>query len=69
LDGQVGLVTAGGGIVAGVARELATAGMRIAVTGRTEAQVRAVASSPLWPGESCDVISDVKLAERIVAAP
>lgn len=44
LDGQVGLVTGGGrGIGASVARELAAAGMRIAVTGRTAAQVRAVA--------------------------
>jgi NAD(P)-dependent dehydrogenase (short-subunit alcohol dehydrogenase family) len=46
LDGQVGLVTGGGrGIGAGVAYELAAAGMRVAVTGRTEAQVRAVASA------------------------
>ena len=44
LDGQVGLVTGGGrGIGAAVARELAAAGMRIAVTGRTAAQVQAVA--------------------------
>jgi 3-oxoacyl-[acyl-carrier protein] reductase len=46
LDGQVGLVTGGGrGIGAAVARELAAAGMRIAVTGRTEAQVRCVADA------------------------
>jgi 3-oxoacyl-[acyl-carrier protein] reductase len=46
LDGQVGLVTGGGrGIGAGVAHELAAAGMRVAVTGRTEAQVRAVAGA------------------------
>ena len=44
LDGQVALVTGGGrGIGAAVARELAAAGMRVAVTGRTEAQVRTVA--------------------------
>src|SRR5437764_1763328 len=44
LDGQVGLVTGGGrGIGAAVARELAAAGMRIAVTGRTRAQVETVA--------------------------
>ncbi len=44
LAGQVGLVTGGGrGIGEAVARELAAAGMRIALTGRTEAQVRGVA--------------------------
>lgn len=46
LAGQVGLVTGGGrGIGAAVARELAAAGMQIAVTGRTEAQVRSVADA------------------------
>lgn len=44
LDGQVALVTGGGcGIGAAVAGELAAAGMRVAVTGRTEAQVQTVA--------------------------
>lgn len=44
LDG-VGLVTGGGrGIGASIARELADAGMRIAVTGRTAEQVESVAS-------------------------
>jgi len=44
LDGQVGLVTGGGrGIGAGIARELAAAGMRVAVTGRTRGEVEAVA--------------------------
>ena len=44
LTGQVGLVTGGGrGIGAAVAGELARAGMQIAVTGRTRAQVEAVA--------------------------
>ena len=44
LDG-VALVTGGGrGIGAGIARELADAGMRVAVTGRTRDQVRAVAA-------------------------
>jgi 3-oxoacyl-[acyl-carrier protein] reductase len=44
LDGQVALVTGGGrGIGAGVARELAAAGMRVVVTGRTRDQVDAVA--------------------------
>jgi len=46
LAGQVGLVTgAGRGIGAAVARELAAAGMRIAVTGRTAAQVETVAET------------------------
>ncbi|HEV8452878.1 MAG TPA: SDR family oxidoreductase [Gaiellales bacterium] len=46
LRGQVGLVTGGGrGIGDAVARELAAAGMRIAVTGRTEVQVRSVADA------------------------
>jgi 3-oxoacyl-[acyl-carrier protein] reductase len=41
----VALVTGGGrGIGAGIARELASAGMRVAVTGRTAEQVEAVAS-------------------------
>src|SRR5919202_1330411 len=44
LEGQVALVTGGGrGIGANVARELAAAGMRVAVTGRTREQVEAVA--------------------------
>lgn len=41
----VALVTGGGrGIGAGIARELASAGMRVAVTGRTAEQVEAVAA-------------------------
>src|SRR5437588_2392401 len=45
LEGQVALVTGGGrGIGANIARELASAGMRVAVTGRTREQVEAVAS-------------------------
>jgi 3-oxoacyl-[acyl-carrier protein] reductase len=44
LGGQRALVTGGGrGIGANVARELATAGMLVAVSGRTAAQVEAVA--------------------------
>jgi len=44
LDGQVALVTGGGrGIGAGIARELASAGARIAVAARTREQVEAVA--------------------------
>jgi 3-oxoacyl-[acyl-carrier protein] reductase len=45
LEGQVALVTGGGrGIGAGIARELASAGMRVAVTGRTRKEVEAVAA-------------------------
>jgi 3-oxoacyl-[acyl-carrier protein] reductase len=43
LEGQVALVTGGGrGIGANIARELAAAGMHVAVTGRTREQVEAV---------------------------
>ena len=45
LEGQVALVTGGGrGIGASIARELAAAGMRVAVTGRTREEVEAVAT-------------------------
>jgi NAD(P)-dependent dehydrogenase (short-subunit alcohol dehydrogenase family) len=45
LDGQVVLVTGGGrGIGAGIARELAAAGARVAVSARTREQVEEVAS-------------------------
>jgi len=45
LDGQVALVTGGGrGIGANIARELASAGMEVWVTGRTADQVEAVAA-------------------------
>jgi NAD(P)-dependent dehydrogenase (short-subunit alcohol dehydrogenase family) len=45
LDGQVALVTGGGrGIGAGIARELAAAGARVAVAARTREQVDEVAS-------------------------
>jgi 3-oxoacyl-[acyl-carrier protein] reductase len=45
LEGQVALVTGGGrGIGANIARELATAGMRVAVSARTRTQVEATAA-------------------------
>jgi len=45
LEGQVALVTGGGrGIGANIARELAAAGMRVAVSARTREQVEAVAA-------------------------
>ena len=56
LDGQVALVTGGGrGIGANVARELAAAGMRVAVSARTEDQVREVASEIGGIGVLADV--------------
>src|SRR5215213_4390316 len=45
LEGQVALVTGGGrGIGANIARELAAAGMRVAVSARTREQVETVAA-------------------------
>ena len=45
LSGQIALVTGGGrGIGANIARELAAAGMRVAVSARTRGQVEAVAA-------------------------
>ena len=64
LDGQVALVTGGGrGIGANVARELAAAGMRVAVSARTEEQVRDVASEIGGIG----VLADVAVRESVDA--
>jgi 3-oxoacyl-[acyl-carrier protein] reductase len=60
----VALVTGGGrGIGAGIARELADAGMRVAVTGRTQEQVDAVAAEIGGVG----LVGDVSRAEDVEA--
>ena len=58
----VALVTGGGrGIGAGIARELADAGMRVAVTGRTAEQVEAVAAEL----DGLALVGDVSRAEDV----
>ncbi len=58
VDGQVGLVTGGGrGIGAGIARELADAGMKVAVSARTPEQVEEVAGEIGGVGVVADVSS------------
>ena len=69
LEGQVALVTgAGRGIGADVARELASAGMRVAVSARTEAEVQQVAGEfgglPLT-GDVSDRASVEELVGRV----
>jgi NAD(P)-dependent dehydrogenase (short-subunit alcohol dehydrogenase family) len=67
LDGQIGLVTGGGrGIGADVARELASAGMRVAVSARTRAQVETVAAEIDGLAIEGDV-SKIEDVERMVA--
>ena len=59
LAGQVALVTGGGrGIGAGIARELASAGMRVAVSARTREQVSGVAEEIGGFGVVADVSRD-----------
>jgi len=66
LEGQVALVTGGGrGIGANVARELAAAGMRVAVSARTGAQLEAVAEELGGLAVAADV-SDAASVERLV---
>jgi 3-oxoacyl-[acyl-carrier protein] reductase len=64
LDGQVALVTGGGrGIGASIARELAGAGARAAVSARTKEQVEAVAREI----EGLAVVADVSKREDVEA--
>jgi NAD(P)-dependent dehydrogenase (short-subunit alcohol dehydrogenase family) len=66
LEGQVALVTGGGrGIGANIARELAGAGMRVAVSARTRAQVEAVAGEIGGLAVEADV-TDAAAVERLV---
>jgi 3-oxoacyl-[acyl-carrier protein] reductase len=66
LEGQVALVTGGGrGIGANIARELAAAGMRVAVSARTRGQVEAVAGEIDGLAIEADV-SDAGAVERLV---
>jgi 3-oxoacyl-[acyl-carrier protein] reductase len=67
LTGQVALVTGGGrGIGAGIARELAGAGARVAVAARTQAQVEEVAREVGGLPLELDV-TDQSAVERAVA--
>jgi 3-oxoacyl-[acyl-carrier protein] reductase len=67
MDGQVALVTGGGrGIGAGIARELADAGMKVAVSARTPEQVEAVAREIDGLGVVADA-SQREDVERMVA--
>ena len=67
LDGQVALVTGGGrGIGANIARELASAGARVAVAARTEEQVGEVAAEIEGLALEVDV-TDRAAVERMVA--
>ena len=67
LEGQVALITGGGrGIGAGIARELASAGARVAVAARTEQQVEEVASEIDGLALEVDVTNRAAV-ERMVA--
>jgi 3-oxoacyl-[acyl-carrier protein] reductase len=67
LDGMVALVTGGGrGIGAGIARELASAGARVAVAARTHSQVEEVADEIGGLAVAVDV-TDPEAVERMVA--
>jgi 3-oxoacyl-[acyl-carrier protein] reductase len=62
LEGQVALVTGGGrGIGAGIARELASAGARVAVNARSRDQIEKIASEI----EGLPVVADVSIRESV----
>jgi len=64
LDGQIALVTGGGrGIGANIARELAAAGARVAVSARTKEQVDEVAGEI----DGLAVVADVSSADSVAA--
>jgi 3-oxoacyl-[acyl-carrier protein] reductase len=67
LTGQIALITGGGrGVGAGIARELAGAGARVAVAARTREQIEAVASEIGGLALELDV-TDRRAVERAVA--
>jgi NAD(P)-dependent dehydrogenase (short-subunit alcohol dehydrogenase family) len=69
LAGQVALVTGGGrGIGANIARELASAGMRVAVSARTRAQVDRVAAEIGGLSVVADVSSEDDVTRMVDAA-
>lgn len=68
LSGQVALITGGGrGIGANVARELADAGMRVAVAARTREQVEAVAAEIGGLALEVDVSDEASVARMVQA--
>ena len=69
LQGQVALVTGGGsGICAGIAVALAAHGARVAITGRTQAKLDAVAQQIAAAGGEClAVAADVRRPEALAA--
>jgi NAD(P)-dependent dehydrogenase (short-subunit alcohol dehydrogenase family) len=70
LDGQVALITgAGSGIGAATARQMATVGAAVALVGRSEAPLRAVAAEiTAAGGRALAIPADVARADQIEAA-